>query len=158
MALERPGIRLLRVDAHEVERLFPATIGGTRLETQFLHPLHEIRARHFVTAASRTATLVAIVADLGNDAAHVVVGYLLCGLFRRRIAARGFHHRGGHALLRPDRRGRRIGLVTATPGQGQRRNKRQYFLHLLLPGNYPPKSSSRKLIIACQERRSATLS
>ena len=87
---ERPCVGLPRVNANQVEWLLPAAVRGPGFEAKFLHALRQVDSRHRVARAARTAALVAIVADLDNDAAHVVVGNLPgrhvgCGITAGRI-------------------------------------------------------------------------
>ena len=82
MACECPGFRLLRIDAHEVEGLFPRAVCGTRLETNLLHSYRKVVTCHDVAPSAGAAPFVTVVAYLLDDPAHERVsdfeGRLLC--------------------------------------------------------------------------------
>jgi hypothetical protein len=142
MAIESPGIRLCRIHAYEIERLLPTAVFCSRFQAQFLHASRKILPGCFVAGTARTATLIPVIADLHDDAAHVVTRYLKSGLLSGRITAGCLcNHCGcglgsfGHCLFLWRLLGR------ARPqDSGDYRNKSQLdFFHIYSPGLVPDK-------------------
>ena len=91
VAVEGPCIRLRSIDTDEVERLFPATIGCAGFNTKLGQVLGQVFARSNVTTASRAATLVFVVGELGDNVAHVIAADLRRRCLRCRMPTAQFH-------------------------------------------------------------------
>ncbi len=82
---ERPGLRLRCVDADKIEILLPTTVFCAWLQPERRHLLSQVATRHLIAARTGATTFVAIIRDLGDNAAHVVALYLQRSLIGSRV-------------------------------------------------------------------------
>ncbi len=71
---EGPSFRHQCVHADEIERLFPAAVGGAGLEPKLAHAPGEILACFLVAGACRPTAFVLVARDLGDDLANELAG------------------------------------------------------------------------------------